>query len=87
MPVERDQESAGGDRPPGTTRSNGVDDRLPAEPSRVASAGAREPRSESAAVSQSSTHGARHGKEIGGPKGPEPTRYGDWERAGRCIDF
>ena len=25
--------------------------------------------------------------EIGGPKGPEPTRYGDWERAGRCIDF
>jgi hypothetical protein len=26
-------------------------------------------------------------KEIGGPKGLEPTRYGDWERAGRCIDF
>ncbi|MCH7540656.1 MAG: DUF1674 domain-containing protein [Proteobacteria bacterium] len=26
-------------------------------------------------------------KEIGGPKGPEPTRYGDWERKGRCIDF
>jgi hypothetical protein len=25
--------------------------------------------------------------EIGGPKGLEPTRYGDWERAGRCIDF
>ena len=25
--------------------------------------------------------------EIGGPKGPEPTRFGDWERAGRCIDF
>jgi hypothetical protein len=25
--------------------------------------------------------------EIGGPKGPEPTRYGDWERNGRCIDF
>jgi hypothetical protein len=28
-----------------------------------------------------------HPAEIGGPKGPEPTRYGDWERAGRCIDF
>lgn len=27
------------------------------------------------------------GEEIGGPKGPEPTRYGDWERKGRCIDF
>ena len=26
-------------------------------------------------------------REIGGPEGPEPTRYGDWERKGRCIDF
>ncbi|MFZ5533832.1 MAG: DUF1674 domain-containing protein [Pseudomonadota bacterium] len=26
-------------------------------------------------------------EEIGGPKGLEPTRYGDWERRGRCIDF
>ena len=25
--------------------------------------------------------------EKGGPAGPEPTRYGDWERKGRCIDF
>lgn len=25
--------------------------------------------------------------EIGGPKGPEPTRYGDWEKDGRCSDF
>ncbi len=25
--------------------------------------------------------------ERGGPKGPEPTRYGDWEKKGRCIDF
>jgi hypothetical protein len=25
--------------------------------------------------------------ETGGPCGPEPTRYGDWERKGRCIDF
>jgi len=25
--------------------------------------------------------------EIGGPKGPEPTRYGDWELNGHCIDF
>ena len=25
--------------------------------------------------------------EFGGPKGPEPTRYGDWERNGRCVDF
>jgi hypothetical protein len=26
-------------------------------------------------------------KEIGGQKGPEPTRYGDWEKNGRCTDF
>jgi len=25
--------------------------------------------------------------EFGGPGGPEPTRFGDWERKGRCIDF
>jgi hypothetical protein len=25
--------------------------------------------------------------ESGGPQGPEPTRFGDWERNGRCIDF
>jgi hypothetical protein len=26
-------------------------------------------------------------QEIGGPAGLEPTRFGDWERKGRCIDF
>ncbi|MGH8140768.1 MAG: DUF1674 domain-containing protein [Steroidobacteraceae bacterium] len=26
-------------------------------------------------------------REIGGPPGPEPTRFGDWEKNGRCIDF
>jgi hypothetical protein len=26
-------------------------------------------------------------KEIGGPSGPEPTRYGDWERKGIASDF
>ena len=25
--------------------------------------------------------------EIGGREGPDPTRFGDWERNGRCIDF
>ncbi len=30
---------------------------------------------------------ARLGIEIGGQAGPEPTRYGDWERNGRCTDF
>ena len=26
-------------------------------------------------------------RETGGAKGPEPTRYGDWEHKGRCTDF
>ena len=26
-------------------------------------------------------------KELGGPKGPEPVRYGDWEVKGRVSDF
>jgi hypothetical protein len=37
---------------------------------------------EPAAVAQPA---ANH--EHGGPTGPEPTRFGDWERKGRCIDF
>ena len=26
-------------------------------------------------------------KEVGGPDGPEPTRFGTWENKGREIDF
>jgi hypothetical protein len=26
-------------------------------------------------------------KEVNGPKGPEPTRYGDWEKKGIASDF
>ena len=29
----------------------------------------------------------RESGEKGGPKGPEPTRYGDWEIGGKCVDF
>ena len=31
--------------------------------------------------------GGRRRREVGGPKGLEPTRYGDWERNGICYDF
>ena len=41
----------------------------------------REPR-DSAAHEQNT-----HPVEIGGRVGPEPTRFGDWEKNGRCIDF
>ena len=26
-------------------------------------------------------------EEHGGQEGPDPTRYGDWEKGGRCTDF
>ena len=32
-------------------------------------------------------HGTPTTREYGGRDGPEPTRYGDWEKNGRCIDF
>jgi hypothetical protein len=32
-------------------------------------------------------HDAALPREIGGRAGPDPTRFGDWEKNGRCIDF
>lgn len=32
-------------------------------------------------------HGAPKVPEVGGPEGPEPTRYGDWEKGGIASDF
>ncbi len=31
--------------------------------------------------------GPQAAKELGGPRGAEPTRFGDWERGGRAVDF
>lgn len=49
------------------------------------------PSDETAASRQREPQGVGPSKpavpEVGGPKGPEPTRYGDWEKGGRCIDF
>jgi hypothetical protein len=39
------------------------------------------------ANSESATVAVPIVREIGGRGGLEPTRYGDWEKAGRCIDF
>ncbi len=36
---------------------------------------------------RSGNAGAPQAREVGGPKGEEPTRFGDWERGGRAIDF
>jgi len=38
-------------------------------------------------VRQAASDKNRGVREKGGPQGPEPTRYGDWERKGRAVDF
>ena len=47
----------------------------------------QEEEAEKPAAPPEEVESAENPREIGGPKGPEPTRFGDWERAGRCIDF
>jgi hypothetical protein len=42
---------------------------------------------EEAARRRAGEAAAAHPPEQGGPKGPEPTRYGDWERKGIAVDF
>ncbi len=53
-------------------------------PSPVASKDAEDPKK---IEPSTPTAGTPARPEHGGPKGPEPTRYGDWERNGRCYDF
>lgn len=62
-----------------STRSKDPRDKQPVQSSERAP----DPRQERPADGQ---HADRP-REIGGRKGPEPTRYGDWEKDGRCIDF
>ncbi len=38
-------------------------------------------------ISPKNNEKERDNLEIGGPKGAEPTRFGDWEKNGRCSDF
>lgn len=42
---------------------------------------------EARGVEVSGGENPKKNNEIGGPKGLEPTRYGDWENNGRCWDF
>ncbi len=76
--TQKEQEQAGNPADPGN-HSEADGKRRPADSSRLRQAAGteneKEPRSRETV------------REIGGPRGPEPTRYGDWERNGRCIDF
>ena len=57
-----------------------------AAPGKVLSPAARRALEEAAARKAAETMQARP-PEDGGPAGPEPTRFGDWERKGIAVDF
>ena len=65
-----------------------MSDDLPqgANPERTLTPAARRALEEAAARRAAENAAAPTGEE-GGPKGPEPTRYGDWERKGLAVDF
>jgi len=46
-----------------------------------------DPKASGDAAQLSTPKASKRPREIGGPSGPEPTRYGDWERNGRVSDF
>jgi hypothetical protein len=50
-------------------------------------AGKADPTAPADADGASPAAATKRPREIGGPSGPEPTRYGDWERNGRVSDF
>jgi hypothetical protein len=52
---------------------------------RIAEAGKRA--AAEAKARRAAEHDAKLPPELGGPKGLEPTRYGDWERKGIAVDF
>ena len=56
----------------------------PSEPGRPADRGASKP---DETAGQGAPSDRDRPREVGGRGGLDPVRYGDWERAGRCIDF
>jgi hypothetical protein len=66
-----------------------MDDTLPpnAAPDKVLTPAARRALEEAAARRTAAEAEQAKAREEGGPAGPEPTRFGDWERKGIAVDF
>ena len=58
-----------------------------AAPDKVLTPEARRALDEAAARHAAEAKAAEEAAELGGPKGLEPTRFGDWERKGIAVDF
>ena len=78
MPTPADAPSRSGTSDPGTTPSTAAEGRTLAPAAR---------RALEEAQARRTALEARDAGEQGGPSGPEPTRYGDWERKGVAVDF
>ncbi|MBR1169829.1 DUF1674 domain-containing protein [Bradyrhizobium sp. DASA03005] len=66
--------------------SDPVPDRKPLSPAAQRALAEAEARRQAAAA-QAKNEAEVKAKELQGPQGPEPTRYGDWERKGIASDF
>lgn len=66
-----------------------MDDAPPrnAAPGKTLTPAARRALEEAAARQAAEAQAAARAAELGGPAGPEPTRFGDWERKGIAVDF
>ncbi len=64
-------------------------DQIPpnAAPDKPLTPAARRALEEAAARHAAAAEAAERAAELGGPKGLEPTRFGDWERKGIAVDF
>ena len=59
----------------------------PDEPRKPLSEAAKRALAEAEERRRKAEEEAAREKELGGPKGPEPTRFGDWEKKGIAVDF
>ena len=66
---------------------NGPQDLSLLRPEKVLTAAARRALAEAAERRRLAEDDAARAREEGGPNGPEPTRYGDWENKGIAVDF
>jgi hypothetical protein len=65
-----------------------MDDAPPnAAPGKALTPAARRALEEAEARRQADAAAEAGVEELGGPRGPEPTRFGDWERKGIAVDF
>jgi hypothetical protein len=65
-----------------------MDDTVPnAAPGKELTPAARRALEEAEARRQAEAQAHAAAEEQGGPSGPEPTRFGDWERKGIAVDF